>query len=135
MADTVDSIVQLSGKRIYKIRLLNTSDGTGEALVVKVDKSTLTNPAGVEPTRLNVREIQWSINGFTSVRLFWDHATDDELANLATGNGYRDYTDGGVLADPASAGGTGDILLSTAGAVSGATYDIYLTLELTGNAS
>lgn len=129
MTDTVDSNIVFSGKRKYIVRLTNVSDGTGESAVVKVDKSTLTNSNGEEPDKLNVREIQWSIQGFTSVRLFWDHTTDDEIAVLA-GNGYRDFREGGVLVDPASAGGAGDVLLTTAGAVSGATYDILLTLEL-----
>jgi hypothetical protein len=77
---------------------------------------------------LNVESIQWSLQGFSSIRLLWDHTTDDEIDVLATGNGYRDYSQGGVLKDPRSSGGTGDILLTTAGAVNGATYDIVLSL-------
>lgn len=131
MADTVDSIVELSGSRYYVIRLLNTSDGTGESAVIKVDISTLTSGNRVSgPAALNIKSIQWSIQGFTSVRLFWDHNTDDEIANLGAGNGYRDFTQAGALKDPRSAGGTGDILLTTAGAVAGATYDILLTCVL-----
>lgn len=133
MADAVRSIVQLSGKNRYLINITNISDGTGETDVVKVDKSTLTNVNGVEPTALNVVSIQWAIQGFTSVRLEWDHTTDDVLALLPSGIGYRDYSFGGALADPRSAGTTGDILLTTAGAVSGATYDITLELVMSGN--
>lgn len=129
MADTVDSLVEFSGDRIYIVRLTNVSDGTGESAVVKVDKSGLTNSKGTEPGKLIIREIQWTMQGFTSVRLFWDHTTDDEIAVLS-GNGYRDYRDSGGLTDPASTGGTGDILLTTAGAASGATYDIRLTCQL-----
>jgi hypothetical protein len=36
----------------------------------------------------------------------------------------------GFLSDPGSAGGTGDILLTAAGATTGATYDITLVLTL-----
>lgn len=130
MADVVDTIVLLNGKRRYIARFTNVSDGTGETAVIKVDKSTLTNSNGTEPTTLNVESIQWSIQGFTSVRLLWDHTTDDEIDVLASGNGYRDYSQAGALKDPASAGQTGDILLTTAGAISGATYDITLSLIL-----
>ena len=126
MADTVDTIVQFSGGRRYNVRLTNVSDGTGESAVIKVDKSTLLNAVGLEPGALNLESVQWSIQGFTSVRLFWDHTTDDEMEVLGTGNGYRSYADQGSLNDPKSAGGTGDVLLTTANNVSGATYDIQL---------
>lgn len=129
MADTVDSIVQLSGKRKYIIRLTNISDGTGESAVTKVDKSTLTTLAGVEPTYLAIVSAQWSIQGFSSVRLLWDNTTDDEALIMATGNGYRCFE---PPLHPASASAqTGDLLLTTAGAVNGATYDIELELLLT----
>jgi len=130
MADTVDTIVQFSGTRRYIVRLTNVSDGTGESGVTKVDISTLTNGKGIAPTALNLESVQWSIQGFTSVSLFWDHTTDDEIVKLAAGNGYHDFSQAGVLKDPRSAGGTGDILLTTAGAVSGATYTITLSFVL-----
>jgi hypothetical protein len=135
VADTVDSIVQLSGKNRYFVRLTNISDGTGEADVIKVDKSTLVNVNGVEPTKLNLVSVQWSIQGFSSIRLEWDHTTDDEMVVLGPGNGYMDFSEAGALADPASAGGTGDVILTTAGAVSGATYNLVLELVLSGNNS
>ncbi len=130
MADVVDTAVIRSGPRIYVARFTNVSDGTGESAVTKVDISTLTGLNGLAPTYTKVREIHWSIQGFTSVRLFWDHTTDDEIDVLAAGFGFRDYTGVGGLVDPKSAGGTGDILLTTAGLVSGATYDITLVLQL-----
>lgn len=130
MADTVDTIVLNTGsKRLHCARFTNVSDATGESAVAKVDISTLTGPNGVAPRSTRVLEMSWTIQGFTSIRLLWDHTTDDEIAVL-TGSGYRDYTDFGGLSDPKSAGGTGDVLLTTAGAASGATYDIALVLEL-----
>jgi hypothetical protein len=133
MADTVDTITQFSGKNRLLVRIANISDGTGESAVVKVDKSTLTNAYGLEPAKLIVMSIHSMIQGFSSVRLYWDHTTDDELAVLPSGIAYRDFTEAGGLADPGSTGGTGDIILTTAGAVSGATYDILLDLLLSGN--
>ena len=130
MADVVDTNVVFSGTRRYIVRLTNISDGTGESGVIKVDKSTLVNSNGVEPAAINVESIQWTMGGFQSVRLYWDHTTDDEIDVLSTTSGFRDYTLGGVLKDPRSTGGTGDILLTTAGAISGATYDIVLSLIL-----
>lgn len=130
MADTVDTLVVHKGKKIYTVRLTNISDGTGESAVAKVDISTLTGPNGAAPSYTKIREISWSIQGFTSVRLFWDHTTDDEIAVLGTGTGYMDWTGVGGLIDPKSSGGTGDILLTTAGTTSGNTYTITIVVEL-----
>jgi hypothetical protein len=130
MADTVDTLVIFKGTRLYSVRLTNVSDATGESAVAKVTLSALALANGVAPTAVKVREILWSIQGFTSVRLFWDHTTDDEIAVLGTGTGYANYSGFNGLMDPRSAGGTGNILLTTAGAAIGATYDITLVLEL-----
>lgn len=130
MADTVDVRSLFIGKRRAAYRFTNVSDGTGEAAVVKVDISTLTGPDGVSAaTKTVIEQIEWSMQGFTSVRLFWDHTTDDEIVVLA-GSGFKDYREYGGLVDPASTGGTGDILLTTAGAAANATYDITITLRL-----
>lgn len=130
MTDVVDSIVLESTIQRYVVRLTNVSDSTGESAVAKVDKSTLVASNGLEPRDLIIDEIEWSIQGFTSVRLFWDHTTDDEALVLGAGSGYRSFWGSGGLKDPRSAGGTGDILLTTAGATSGATYDIVLNCRL-----
>lgn len=129
MADTVDSKVIFAGTRKRVVKFTNISDGTGESAVVKVDISALTGPDGTPPTAVKVMEILWSIQGFTSVRLHWDHTTDDEIAVL-TGTGYMDFTGVGGLMDPRSAGGTGDIVLTTANTTAGNTYDITLVLQL-----
>ena len=125
MTDVVDTIVLANTVVKYSVRLTNVSDATGESAVVKVDKSTLTGPTTAEPGSLALESVRWAIQGFTSVRLLWDHTTDDEIMVLS-GNGYTDYRPTGGLRDPKSSGGTGDILLTTAGATSGATYDIEL---------
>lgn len=130
MADTVTTQILASGPRYHTVHLTNISDGTGESGVIKVDISTLNLGNGVAPTRTSVKEIQWSIQGFTSVRFYWDHTTDDTIGVLAAGNGYAEFGMLGFLSDPGSAGGTGDILLTTAGATTGATYDITLVLTL-----
>lgn len=131
MADTVDTIVMFNTPKYYVVRLTNRSDATGETNVVKVDKSTLTGLLGREPDRLVIEEIQWNIQGFSSVQLNFDAATDDEGAIL-TGVGYRDYSAFGGLKDPKSATNVGDILLTTYGAAANATYDIMLVVRKKG---
>jgi len=130
MADVVSTQVIQKGPRYYIARFTNISDGTGESLVTKVDISTLDLGDGTAPTKTSIKEIQYSIQGFTSVRLYWDHSTDDIIDVLAVGNGYREYGSLGFLNDPGSAGGTGNILLTTAGASATATYDITLVITL-----
>ena len=73
MADTVDSVTLEDGPRNLIIRLTNISDGTGESAVTKVDTSSFSNMAPHQPPVYTVVEaIDYSIQGFTSVRLFFE---------------------------------------------------------------
>jgi hypothetical protein len=130
MADAVTSQVIANGNRYHIVRLTNISDGTGETLVTKVDISTCDLGNGVFATKSSIKEIQWTIQGFAYVALYWDHTTDSVIDLLAGGNGYREYGALGMLSDPGAAGGTGDILLTTVGTIAGATYDICLVVTL-----
>lgn len=129
-ADTVDTQVIFNGNNRYIIHLQNRSvDGAGESDVIKVDKSTLSGPIpGVVPGSLVLEEVRWAVQGFASVRLNWDHTTDDELLTLS-GNGYEDFRPAGGLRDPETSGGEGDVLLTTTGNASGNSYDITLTFR------
>jgi hypothetical protein len=139
MADAVTTRLILETPYQYIVHLTNISDGTGETAVIKVDKSAIAVATdGAEPNSLDIEQVRWSIQGFTSVRLLWDHTTDD-LAMVLCNNGYEDFTGKyGVivektstsgLLDPRSSGGAGDILLTTNGGVSGSSYDITLWLK------
>ena len=140
MADAVSTIVILDNAYDYVVHLTNISDGTGESLVNKVDKSALAvalpvaGAAAAEAVALDLQQADWNVQGFTSVRLFWDHAADSTMA-VFSGNGYKDFRGKGDLQnlnmtsglkDPKTADSTGDVLLTTAGTVSGNTYDITL---------
>jgi hypothetical protein len=131
MADTVDTIAIFKGKRTAAYRLLGISDGTGESLVTKIDLSTLTKSDGAAPTRCSILAIKWDVQGYSSVRLYWDHTTPDECMVMSK-VGYIDYRELGGLVDPASAGGTGNLKLTSADPVSGATYDITVEIGLLG---
>jgi hypothetical protein len=135
MADSVTSTVLADTPTLYGVHLTCVSDSTGESAVIKVDKSTLVGPTSAEPSALDFIQARWNIQGFSSVRLFWDHTTDDR-AMVLSGNGEESFTPrrdldfpapGKVkLNDPVSAGGTGDILLTSVGASGTATYGITL---------
>lgn len=136
MADAVTVNVVGNSASRHVVHLTNISDATGESAVVKVDKSTLLAVDGAEPASLDIEAVRWNVQGFTSVRILWEHTTDD-VALVLSGSGYDDFVSGGPfpeslgtrgLRDPRSSGGTGDIVLTTAGTTSGNTYDITLWL-------
>ena len=123
MAVEVDTL--FDGNNILVVHLKN-SDGTSEAAVVKVDKSTFTGPdKDIEPGSLTVMEIQYQVDGYDQVELLWDHSTD-VLIDVLKGQDVISYEFVGGKHDTGS-GGTGDILLTTAG--TGGSYDIQLRLK------
>lgn len=129
MTDTVTNQVVIGGKSTYVIHLTGISDGTGESNVVKIDKSTLLDTIGVEPPRILIQSARWCIQGFSYIKLTWDHATD-ATAMVLNGNGYENFEDVGGLKDTLLNDSTGDLLLTSVGAASGATYDITLVCSL-----
>jgi len=130
MADTTDVQYIFKGTRKIKVKLTGISDGTGETTISKVDISSLIGPDGTAPTKTVVESIEANVQGFSSVKLYWDHTANDELAVLGTGFSYYDWNDVGGFTDPGSTGGTGDILLTSTGATATATYDIVITARL-----
>jgi hypothetical protein len=126
MTDTVTAEYVYNGRRRKVLHLTNISDGTGESAVVKADISELTFGNGEVPSYTTIDMIDYQIQGMASVRLFWDHTTDDEIAILPAGQGTIDFNAIGGKTDPRSTGGTGDILLTTNGQESGGTYDLVI---------
>lgn len=137
MADAVATHTICNTNTHICVHLVNYSDGTGESNVVKVDKSTLLSALGIEPVSLDIEAVRWNVQGFTSVRIYWDHTTDD-LALVMSGSGQEvfrmadsapDYVANAGLRDPRSAGVTGDLILTTAGTTAGNSYDITLWIR------
>jgi len=96
-----------------------------EAAVIKVNKSDYTGLNGLEPSKFAIYEMRWNVGGTGILQLYFDHTTDDEIMALS-GEGFVDWTENGGFIDPASTGGTGDIVLSSA---AGATYSITMKLR------
>ena len=136
MTDAVTTRVVVQTASELVVHLTNISDGTGETNVVKVDKSAYVAADGAEPAALDIEVARWAMQGFTYVKLSWDAATDD-TAVVLSGSGYEDFRSSDLdyvpgnaaLKDPRSATHVGDLLLTTVGAVSGASYDITLVLR------
>jgi hypothetical protein len=144
MADAVTSTTIQDGDRIAVIQFTNTSDGTGESAVTKVDVSALaTNSAnGKACTGVKLGKIVYSTFGM-SVKLLWDATTDticwDLNADYTTDEDFtgflnadyttdEDFTGFGGIQNTSGDGKTGDIKLTTTGHSSGDSYVIVLTL-------
>ena len=123
MADAVSSQTILDGGRNVVMKFTNTSDGTGEASVTKVDVSALNGA----PSFVNIEKIHYSVNGMVA-RLLWDATTDVTIVDLA-GDGCFDFTGFGGLQNNAGTGVTGDIQLTTVGHTAGDSYTIILEMK------
>lgn len=137
MADAVVATLIAQTVDTMEFHLTCISDGTGESAVAKIDKSVYLadkasdGTARTEPVALDILSCRWAVQGFSSVKLLWDHTTDD-VAMVLSGSGYQDFTTvGGKAAkcDPRSSGGTGDLLLTSTGASATATYDISIVVR------
>ena len=129
MADAVSSITAYSSnKGEYVRRLTNRSDGTGESAVAKIDVSAFENSQGEAGTKIQIERIEYAVNGFNYVHVYWDHASDITVAVLA-GSGINDYSYFGGFSDP-GAGGTGDLTFTTDGGSDGASYDITIYFKV-----
>lgn len=130
MADAVTSTTLMDSDRVAIIQLTNTSDGTGEAAVKKIDVSALSDSStGQACTGVRLAKIVYSTFGM-SVKLLWDATTDticwDLNADYTTDEDFTEF--GGIRNTAASGGKTGDIMLTTTGHTNGDSYVIVLTL-------
>lgn len=123
MADAVSSQTLIDAERNVVMKFTNTSDGTGEAAVTKVDVSALKGA----PSTVRINKIHYNTSGML-VRLLWDADTDVTIVDLQ-GDGWMDYKCFGGLYNNAGAGITGDIKLTTVGHSSGDSYSIILEMQ------
>lgn len=130
MADAVTSQTLVDNNQWTVIKLTNTSDGTGESAVLKVDVSAL-SPAA---SRVTLVKVFYSVAGMVA-RLLWDATTDVTALDLQ-GDGCLDFDTGPCrdfrgLTNNAGTGITGDVLLTTIGHTSGDSYSIILVMRKT----
>jgi hypothetical protein len=120
------------GWKRVRVQLTGISDGSGESAVKKIDVSDLRRPDGESVVRTVLESLEYDAFGFTSLKLEWDRAPREVMAVLAGNNSAKlDYRKSGGLAEQSDGSdGTGDILLTTAGATSGDSYNIILSLML-----
>ena len=139
MADTVAVRTLIDDQWQIGVLLTGVSDGTGESAVTKITKASVrkaddgSTAGGITPVALDLMRAQWSVTGFTNVKLFWDATTDDLILAMGPGVGAVDCTGRGVLVgdsirtsyaqDPISSGNTGNINLTSSATANG-TYSI-----------
>lgn len=123
MSDTVSSQTIIDGERNVVMKFTNTSDGTGESAVTKVDVSALNGA----PSRVKITNIHYSVAGMVA-RLLWDADTDVTIVDLQ-GDGHFCAERFGGLINNGGAGVTGDIKLTTVGHTSGDSYTIVLEMQ------
>ena len=130
MADAVTATTVEDGPKKAIIYCTNTSDGTGEAAVVKVDVSGLaTNSRGQACTGVVIEKIWWQCIGM-KVQILFDASTNVfciELGENQSGN--QDYTNFGGLSNNSGSGKTGDVLFTTVGHTSADTYTIIMSMR------
>lgn len=129
MADTLSTTTLYNGPKRLVVQAELYSDGTGSTDAVVVDKSAFTGPDGTEPGRFVIEKIEYSSDGM-QVLLEFEHTANDEICLLA-GQGCFDFSQSDKFQgfiDPASAGGTGDIIATTVGHTAGdkASFTLYL---------
>ena len=130
MADAVTSTTLSDSDRSVVIQLTNTSDGSGEAAVNKVDVSGLATRTsdGKACTGVRLAKIVYSTFGM-SIKLLWDATTNTICWDLNSDyTTDEDFTGFGGIQNTSGTGKTGDINLTTTGHASGDSYVIVLTL-------
>ena len=128
MADAVTATTVIDGVRTAVVYCTNTSDGTGESALTKVDVSGLsTNSEGTSCTGVRLEKISFSNVGM-GVKVLWNASTNVIAAELpADYADTLDYSDISGLPNVAASGGkTGDIKFTTVGHSSGDTYSVVL---------
>ena len=128
MADAVTTTTVNDGPKKAIIYCTNTSDGTGEAAVTKVDISELASlQDGTACSGVRIEKIIFSTVGM-GVKILWDATTDVIAAELpADYSDTLDYSDMSGLTNVAASGGnTGDIQFTSIGHTSGDTYSVVL---------
>lgn len=120
----------IKGNRNIVVNVTGAWAAADEVDTIIIDKSTLVGPLGVEPGSIRIDEITWTVGfGFDAVVLEWDHTADD-IVDYYQGQGYMDYMVYGGKNDPKSAGGTGDLVLTTIGGAANDTYSLLISCTL-----
>jgi hypothetical protein len=129
MADAVASQTLFDGERVAIMKFTNTSDGTGETNVVKVNPALLTPSAsGRTCTKVTITKITALTHGM-EVQLKWKASTPVVIETIPQNNSYQqDFSAIGGLTNNAGTGVDGAITFTTLDASAGDTYTVVLEM-------
>ena len=129
MADAVASQTLFDGERVAIMKFTDTSDGTGETNVVKVNPSALAaSAAGGACNGVTITKITALTHGM-EVQLKWKATTPVIIETIPQNNAYtQDYSAIGGLTNNAGTGKDGAITITTLDATSGDTYTVVLEM-------
>jgi hypothetical protein len=128
MADAVASQTLFDGERVAIMKFTNTSDGTGESNVVKVNPASLSSSATGACNRVTITKITALTHGM-EVQLKWKATTPVVIETIPQNNSYtQDFSAIGGLINNAGTGVDGAITFTTLDASAGDTYTIVLEM-------
>lgn len=129
MADAVASQTIFDGEHTAIMKFTNTSDGTGETNVVKVNPASLSPSAsGCACNKVSITKITALTDGM-EVQLKWKANTPVIIETVPQNNNYtQDYSNFGGLTNNAGTGVDGAITFTTLNAASGDTYSVVLEM-------
>ena len=129
MADAVASQTLMDGERMAIMKFTNTSDGTGETNVVKVNPaSLLPSAAGGACNRVTITKITGLTHGM-EVQLKWKATTPVIIETIPQNSQYtQDFENIGGLTNNAGAGKDGAITFTTLDVSAGDTYTVVLEM-------
>ena len=129
MADAVGSQTLFDGERVAIMKFTNTSDGTGETNVVKVNPALLTpSGSGGACDRVTITKVTGLTHGM-EVQLKWKATTPVVIETIPQNNSYtQDYSKIGGLTNNAGTGVDGAITFTTLDASAGDTYTVVLEM-------
>lgn len=127
MSDLVTSQTNFEGSKRLVKTFTSISDGTGEDDVAKIDISALVKPDGIAPTKVIIRQIWYNVSGMI-LKIGFNHTSVDYVVALQ-GHGHFNYKEFGGLIDPASSGGTGDVVFKTVAHSASDSYTVTLDIE------
>ena len=129
MADAVASQTLFDGERKAIMKFTNSSDGTGETNVVKVNPASLApSAAGGACNAVTITKVTAQTHGM-EVIMKWKANTPVVIETIPQNTNYtQDFENIGGLTNNAGAGKDGAITFTTADASSGDAYAV--TLEM-----
>ena len=129
MADAVASQTLFDGERKAIMKFTNTSDGTGETNVVKVNPASLaSSAAGGACDAVTITKITGLTHGM-EVQLKWKATTPVVIETIPQNSQYQqDFETIGGLMNNAGTGKDGAITFTTLDASSGDTYTVVLEM-------